>query len=167
MNIYVTKNQQKHGPYTPAEVRSRIVSGQFAESDLGWHDGAASWLPLSQLLASLTIGPDGAPPIPQKSSGLAKASFIIAMVGIGAWLMLFVAAAAGVSSGAGETSALMMSVGLFMFGGMATNLAGAIFGIVALAKPISNRWMAVTGVIANGVELVGVLFLMVLGLAHK
>ena len=89
------------------------------------------------------------------------------MVSIGAWLVLLVAAAAGVSGGARDTSPLMVSLGLFMLAGMAANLAGAIFGIVALTKTISNRWMALTGVIANGVELVGVLFLMVLGLAQK
>jgi len=165
MNIYVTKSEQEHGPYTPAEVRARLASGQFVESDLGWHDGAVNWMPLSQLLTA--FGPDGAPPIPRKASALARASFIIAMVGIGGWLVLVVAAAAGVSAGARDTSPLMVSVGLFMFAGMAANLAGFIFGVVTLAKPISNKWMAVTGVIANAVELVGILFLMILGLASK
>lgn len=167
MNIYVIKNQHKHGPYTAAEVRSRIASGQFAESDSGWHDGVADWLPLAQLLASLTVGPDGAPPIPQKSSGLTKASFIIAMVGIGAWLVLIVTAAAGGSAGASDTSPLFVSVGLLAFAVMAVNLAGALFGIIALTKTISNRWMAVTGVIANGVELVGMLLWIVFGLVQR
>ena len=167
MNIYITKNQQKHGPYTAAEVRSKIASGQFAETDTGWHDGVTGLLPLSQLLASMTVGSDGAPPIPQKSSGLASASFIIALIGIGAWFVLIVASAVGVSSGANETSPLLIVVSLLMFVGMAANLAGAIFGIVALTKTISNRWMAVTGAIANIVEIVGVLFLVVLGLAQK
>jgi hypothetical protein len=165
MNIYVTKNEQQHGPYTPAEVLARLTSGQFVTSDLGWHAGAAGWLPLSQLLTA--FGPEGEPPFPQKSSALAKISFIIAMVGIGGWLVLLVMAAAGVSRGARDNSPLMMFLGLFMFAGMAANLTGSIFGLIALAKPSSNKWMAITGAIANAAELLGVLFLMVLGMAQK
>jgi hypothetical protein len=172
MNLYVAKNQQKHGPYTVAEVQSRIATGEFVESDLGWHDGVQGWQPLSQLLGPLPatpqVGPSipSIPPAPLKSSGLAKASFIIALVGIGVWLVLVVTAAVGVSSGMGERSPLMVIVGLGMMAFMAVNLMGAVLGIVALTKPISNKWMALTGLILNGLELVGVLFLMIVGLAQ-
>lgn len=167
MNIYVAKNQQKHGPYTPAEVSARMASGQFAETDLAWHEGMADWLPLARLVAELPSGPGGAPLLPPPRSGLAKASFIISMVGLGAWFVLILVAAVAVSSGARETGPLMIVVGLAMFAGMAANLAGILFGAVVLTKPIANKWMAVTGVIANSVELCGVLFLMILGWSQK
>ena len=94
MQIYITKNEQKLGPYTPAEVRARIASGQFSESDPGWHDGLRDWLPVSQVLASSQVGPDAAPPIFKKASGMAKASFIIAMIGVGVWFVLIVVSGA-------------------------------------------------------------------------
>ncbi|MDZ4816196.1 MAG: DUF4339 domain-containing protein [Verrucomicrobiota bacterium] len=167
MNFFVAKNQQRHGPYTEDEVRSRIMSGQFAKSDAGWHEGQVDWKPLSQLLVYLPDGPSILPPLPQKSSGLAKASFIIAMVGIGIWLILLSAAVIGVSSGAQETHPLMIIVGLLMFAGMAANLAGAVLGTIALTMSISNRWMAVAGLIANGLEIFGVVMLMVIGSAQR
>jgi hypothetical protein len=167
MNIYVTKNGLQHGPYTPAEVRARLASGHFIDSDLAWPDGATSWLPLSHVLATSQIDPHEEIIVPQRSSALAKASFIISMVGIGAWFVLIVAAAAGNSAGASETSPLMVVVGLSILGGMVANLAGCILGVVTISKPISNKWMAVTGLIANGVELVAVLILMIVGLAMK
>ncbi len=166
MQIYLAKNEQKFGPYTPDEVRARIAAGQVSESDPGWHAGLAAWLPVSQVLASLPVGLDAAPPLSNKS-GLATASFIVAMLGIGAWFILIVAAAAGVSAGAGDTSPLMVGVGLFMFAGIAGNLVGVGLGVAALTKSISNKWMAVTGVIVNGAEVAGILLLMLIGLAQK
>ncbi|MDB6063812.1 MAG: hypothetical protein JWR26_20 [Pedosphaera sp.] len=167
MEIFVTKNQQQQGPYAADEVRARIVSGQLSESDLGWHKGLPGWVPLAQLLASGAVGPVGTPPIPLKSSGFAKASFIIGMVGTAGWLVFLGAAAVLAKGGANEKSPLLIIVGLCTIGGMGLNLAGVIFGIIALRQRISNRWMAITGVIANGVELLGVLSLMALGLAMK
>jgi len=36
-------------------------------------------------------------------------------------------------------------------------------GIVALTKNVSNRWMAVTGAIVNGAEVLGIIGLMIIG----
>ncbi|MDB6066906.1 MAG: putative rane protein/domain protein [Pedosphaera sp.] len=167
MEIFVTKNQQQQGPFTLDDVRGRIASGEFVGSDLGWHKGLADWLPLSQLLASFPVGPHGPPPIPLKSSGFAKASFLIGMIGIGAWVVILGAAAVGASKDADEHSPLLIIAGLCMFAGMAVNLAGVVFGIIGLRRTCSNRWMAITGVVANGLELFAVLSLMVIGLATK
>lgn len=167
MNIYLAKNQQKHGPYTADEVRARVASGTFTETDLGWHEGLASWQPLSRLLASLTSESEGPPPVLRKSSGLAKASFIMALVGFAFWLVLIAAAAVGVSRGAGDTSSWMVILGLLMFVVFIANLVGFILGAVALPKTIANKWMAVAGVTANCSELLGVLFLLLLGLTRK
>jgi hypothetical protein len=169
MNIYVAKNQEKQGPYTSDEVRAKVATGEFTGSDLAWHEGVTDWQPLAQLLPAAPFpAPSLAAPLhPTSSSGLATASFIIAMVGIGGWFLLLGIAAAGVSSGAKDTSPLMVAVGLCMFAGLAVNLAGAIFGLITFRKLISNRWMALTGAIVNGVELLGVLGLIILGIASK
>ncbi len=155
MDIFVAKNDQQLGPYTVEEVRDRISSGSVTGEDLGRHEGLADWQPLSRLLASLPSEGEGPPPAPRKSSGIAKTSFIISIVGIGAWLALIVAAAVAVSSGVDEMSLFMVMIGLGMFIVMAPNLAGIIFGFIALPKPISNNWMAVAGLTANGLELLG------------
>ena len=54
-----------------------------------------------------------------------------------------------------------------LLAGMAGNLVATALGIVALTKSSSNKWMAVTGVVVNGVELGGVLILMLLGAVNK
>ena len=86
---------------------------------------------------------------------------------MGVWLMLIVSAAVAVSSGVDDMSLLMVMIGLGMFIVMAANLVGIIFGFIALPKPVSNRWMAVAGLTANGLEILGVVFLFFLGLAQK
>jgi hypothetical protein len=36
MQIYVTKNEQRIGPYTLEELRSRLASKELSESDFAW-----------------------------------------------------------------------------------------------------------------------------------
>jgi hypothetical protein len=167
MDIFIAKNDQKFGPYTLEEVRARISSGSFTGDDFGWHEGLTDWQTLSRLLASLPSEEGGPPPVSRKSSGFAKTSFIISVIGMGVWLMLIVSAAVAVSSGVDDMSLLMVMIGLGMFIVMAANLVGIIFGFIALPKPVSNRWMAVAGLTANGLEILGVVFLFFLGLAQK
>jgi hypothetical protein len=160
MEIFVTKNEQKLGPYSPLELRSRIDSGQFTESDFGWHNGLSGWLPLSQILT-------GQNAVPQKSSGLAKASFIISIISAVAWIIILVAAGIGANAGYGDKSPLMMLVGLALFANLAVNLVGTILGIVALTRPLSNKWMAVTGVSVNVAAILAVVGLVILGLSMR
>lgn len=54
------------GPYSEPEVRSRLISGTIKLSDLGWHEGATQWAPLSSFeqFATSYREPPGPPPIP-------------------------------------------------------------------------------------------------------
>ena len=51
MHIYISREQQQLGPYTIAEARSRIISGQLLGSDLAWHEGVTEWVTLSEILS--------------------------------------------------------------------------------------------------------------------
>ncbi len=167
VQIYVTKNQEKLGPYSVAEVRARLASGQLSESDVGWHQGLANWLPLPQLLASLPAGPDDPQPPRPKFSGLAVVSLAIGALGIVFWFTIVAIAAIAVSAGKRENSPVMMIAGLFMFAGMGGNLVGIVLGVISLPKNSRNKWMAVIGLILNVVELLGILFLILIGLARR
>jgi hypothetical protein len=167
MQIYVTKNQNRLGPYSVADVRARLAAGQFTASDFGWHEGLTNWLPLGQLLVPFPAGPGELASTALKSSGFAKASFVIGILSIPLWLVILAVAAVSVSRGETKESPILIIAGLAMFGAMAVNLAGAVLGIVPLTRRVSNKWMAVTGLILNGTELVGILFLTILGLSRR
>src|SRR5215831_17854411 len=51
MQIYISREQQQLGPYTVAEARSRIITGQLLGSDLAWHEGLPEWVTLSEILS--------------------------------------------------------------------------------------------------------------------
>src|SRR5437868_6300516 len=121
MEIFVTKNQQQQGPFTVDDVRGRIASGQLAVSDFGWHKGLAGWVPLSQLLSSGAGGQVDPPPIPMKSCGFAKASFIMGMVGMVGWAVFLGANIVLMKSGVKEKSPPLMIVGFCTIGGMGLN----------------------------------------------
>jgi hypothetical protein len=52
------------GPYSEAEVRSRLISGAITLADLGWHDGATDWKPLSSFEQFAAGYQQTPPPIP-------------------------------------------------------------------------------------------------------
>ena len=47
--IYISKGEQDHGPFNLAELIERISKGEFAASDLSWHQGVSNWMALEQL----------------------------------------------------------------------------------------------------------------------
>lgn len=52
------------GPYSEPEVRSRLISGVITLADLGWHEGAAEWKPLSSFEQFATSYRQKPPPLP-------------------------------------------------------------------------------------------------------
>lgn len=167
MQLYLSRNGEQSGPYTPDEVRARMAAGEFKETDLGWYKGLQEWRPLPQALASAEAAADpfgSAPPVPSSSSGLAKASFIIGVVGVFAWIFLLGAAGMAAMAGHHEESPLMIVIGLAIFAGIFINVIGLILGIIPLGRTISNKWAAVTGLVLNLLQVGGVGLLMVIGL---
>ncbi len=59
--IHVARGETKLGSFPEDEVKEGLRTGRFTPTDLGWREGMASWLPLSQLPE---LGGNGAPPPP-------------------------------------------------------------------------------------------------------
>ena len=49
MEIYISRNQQDYGPYSEAEVREHLRSGDLSPDDFAWRQGLADWVPLHTL----------------------------------------------------------------------------------------------------------------------
>ena len=47
--IYISKGDQDHGPFSFEELVERMGKGQFAPTDLSWHQGVSNWMALEQL----------------------------------------------------------------------------------------------------------------------
>ena len=62
MNIYLFRNEQYTGPYTEAEVMSRVKSGACAKTDLAWCDGCTEPAPVIDLLCRPSATPTTPPP---------------------------------------------------------------------------------------------------------
>lgn len=63
MQIYIQHNGQQLGPFTEAEFRAKLASGEISAQDHVWYQGMANWMPVAQ---SPLVGPvvPGALPIP-------------------------------------------------------------------------------------------------------
>ena len=176
VQIYVTRDQQQLGPYSPAEARNRILTGHLGGSDLAWHQGLSSWVTLSEILASVPSHPTLGPIAPTASassatpvSGFAIASLVAAIIGAIGWIILLVVAIVADRQGRNEdkNDPVMLVFGLMMLFGMILNILGGIGGIAALMRSRSHKWMAITGLIFNALELIVVFALLILGMAMK
>ena len=166
MQIYISRDQQQLGPYTVAEARSRIITGQLLGSDLAWHEGLAEWVTLSEILSKQGQPIKTPQTTPLPFSGFAAASFVACIIGGVCWPILLIIAA--VMSDKMQKDELVAGViGLFLILGLVMNILGTIGGILAVIKPCRNRWMGIVGIIFNVLEFLTVFVLFIIGLLSK
>ena len=48
--IFVTRDGQQYGPYTLYQAERLVLSGTLLLTDLAWHDGLYSWIPLREIV---------------------------------------------------------------------------------------------------------------------
>jgi uncharacterized RDD family membrane protein YckC len=129
MQIHINRDGQNFGPYTLDETRQYLASGNLIESDLAWFEGAANWMPLSQVpgvgpARPAVPGPAAAPvaaspaaaPVAAMATGPAMAG---AVTYAGFWRRVVAYVVDGLLVG------VVMAVLIFLFA------AGAIGGIAA------------------------------------
>ena len=61
MNIFVHHGGEKLGPYSLEEAQDLLAQGKILATDLGWHEGLETWIPVSSLPA---MGGSGVVPQP-------------------------------------------------------------------------------------------------------
>ena len=49
LNIYLSKDQKQHGPFSMNQLKEHIADGAFDENDLSCHDGK-NWVSVSETL---------------------------------------------------------------------------------------------------------------------
>jgi hypothetical protein len=49
MNLYISKNGIRLGPYAIEEARKLKAAGQLQDDDWAWYEGLADWIPLQQV----------------------------------------------------------------------------------------------------------------------
>jgi GYF domain 2 len=174
VQIYITKNQQQLGPYSPAEARNRIIKGQLTGSDLAWHAGLTSWTTLAEVLGSYSSHPSLGPiaPRPQvevaQPSGLSITSLVTAIIGAIGWVtVLIVAVLVDKHGRKDDNDPMLLVLGLMFLGGLLVNVFGGIAGVAALIKGQSYKPLAITGLIFNALELLVIIALAALGMAMK
>src|SRR5215469_8006566 len=54
LEIYITRDGERFGPYTEADARNYLANGRIRSDDLCWRPGMDTWLPVSQVVQPLT-----------------------------------------------------------------------------------------------------------------
>jgi hypothetical protein len=49
MTLYISKNGERLGPYTIAEIQQLVANGTFHASDWAWYEGITEWILLQQV----------------------------------------------------------------------------------------------------------------------
>ncbi len=63
MDIYITKDGNRLGPFSIEEARRQRANGAIQNSDLAWHQGLSTWVPLSDIAGFNPLSV-ATPPIP-------------------------------------------------------------------------------------------------------
>jgi len=66
---WYAKGDQRQGPFTAAELKALVASGQVAPTDMVWKEGLANWVPASSVNGLFTSsGSEAPPPLPSTGS---------------------------------------------------------------------------------------------------
>ena len=52
MQIHISRDGQKHGPYPEEKTRQMLAAGQLSTNDHAMREGDAQWVPLGELLGA-------------------------------------------------------------------------------------------------------------------
>jgi type II secretory pathway pseudopilin PulG len=126
MEIFITQNNEKTGPFSPQEIQAGLSSGKYQGSDFIWYQGIESWIPLSSASSIFSVNPMNQPAAQPLSCGLATASLIL---GISSFIFIITAIPA-IVCGHIARSKIKKSQGQLQGSGLA--LAGLITGYVGL-----------------------------------
>jgi hypothetical protein len=94
MEILISKNGKRFGPYSEAQVTGYVRQGHFTAADLAWHKGIPKWVPLSQVMTLPPVDPSAPPPLPRPGNtssprGFSKADILEIARGQKAMIWLF------------------------------------------------------------------------------
>jgi hypothetical protein len=64
MSYWISRDGQKHGPYSLEVLRRLLVEAKLGPTDLVWLEGSPEWVPLVNQAATPTTEPDGRAPQP-------------------------------------------------------------------------------------------------------
>lgn len=48
--IYLTRDGQQYGPYSPEQLKASLSDGTVNPDDLAWYEGITDWVPVSSIL---------------------------------------------------------------------------------------------------------------------
>ena len=68
MQIHIDRQGERFGPYSLDEVNQYLAAGNVLPTDLGWHDGMADWVPVTEI-GGVEAGAGGTPPPPTPGGG--------------------------------------------------------------------------------------------------
>ena len=68
MQIHIDRQGERFGPYSLDEVNQYLAAGNVLPTDLGWHDGMADWVPVTEI-GGVEASAGGTPPPPTPGGG--------------------------------------------------------------------------------------------------
>ena len=172
---YYVKDGKNYPPVAWNVLVQMARAGKLSPNDQIWNESLPRWIPVSAvdgLIPARPVNPysdppepadDGAPPY---KSWLGMVSLMMGIFFCVVEMVMIVVAGIMESRPGGlpEESPETALLGLMLLGGGGGAFCGAILGLVAMFQKTSNKIAAAFGIALNGMCVIGVIGLMVLGL---
>lgn len=157
MSTYLLINGRQQGPYSLDQVRGLLSQSVIRDDCLAWNAGLPEWRPLHSILT--TWRERQAPNrVGSLTSGMGIMALIIGASGILGWPLLLLLA------GLLQSEAFLTVLGLLILGGMGMNLVGTVMALVTLFTASASKPVPIIGLCLNALELLGMVFVLVLGM---
>lgn len=166
---FYTKGGKSYPPVTWNVLVEMVRAGQLDPTDQIWNDSLPRWVPAGAVegLFAPNFGRYESRSVSasRQKSWLGAISLIMGIVFCIAEIVFVVAA--GILSarpgGMNEKSPEAVLLGLLIISGCGGAFLGAVLGLIALFQPQSNKIVAVLGIAINGMCLLAVIGLIILG----
>lgn len=163
MQYFIGKDGQQLGPFGEEQIRARLASGEFSNSDLMWREGMAAWEPIGQVLgnpyqptAHLGVSPIFSGQRPLAGLGARLAAVILdGLIALGVAIPLFIGLGlinSNTTSSSATASPSGMSLAMMALGGLLL-LGLMIYQLVLLSKQgqtLGKKMMKIRIVNFNG-----------------
>ena len=168
---YIVRDGKNQEPVSWGALVQMARAGKIAPSDQIWNESLPRWVSAGSVEGLISSRPSVVGPARDYDTGSGRSWLGVISLLMGIFFciveMVLVAVAGIMESkpgGMAEESPEAALLGLMLLGGGAGAFFGAILGLVAMFQENANKIAAAFGIAFNGMCVIGVILLMIVGL---
>lgn len=149
--IYIRRGEQRLGPFSLEEVRSKLETGEFKLEEPAWHVGLAGWSSLGAIVQSGAVPAEKGRKHSPAGIGSGVSAGVSLVMGL---LLVYLVLHLLPAQAAGSRQVTLMLVGFLAIGLIFISFLGVVLGCISCFSKKREKGWSTLGLVANGLILV-------------